>query len=621
MKRNIYIPKYILQGIKKNHRSIARDVQIFGGDTETVNGEPHTLQLCHKGATDLYYVNRQTILPTFLEHIDNVLQRGEWALAYFHFLPFDLPVLFRDELAELWQLSSYKVRREGWNCFVNCEKRFFAKLCKDKHKIIYIIDSFAFLPTSLDKIGKMLAPDLPKLKKPAGLGDLPLHTPEFEAYAKRDAVIEEKFGAWIYGIHKQFDIRISVSLPQMASYIFRHKFLKEKDVIQFPPPEVVRAAMLSYHGGKGNPTTKAGVYENCSEIDINSAYPFAMKELPSFLEGEYVYTKKFLPDLCGIYNISGEVHCPYTIFYNDDFKPVDGKFSDIWVTGYELSAALEYKEARIDSLYGYVWLPKSTRNPMADYVDYFYDLKNKTPKKEPMYDFYKKAMNTLYGKFVQCIEIREKGNPKKSNDGDFDFKVTEDAKGNLKVEETIKRFNAGGLFNPFIASMITGRVRAMIHTLEHKFQAIHTATDSIKTLLPITGESDVLGGYKLEIKGLCVLLRNKVYCHFDEDGLLKKYATHGFQGNVENLLDLIVSRKNAYKVEHIFKVREALRQHKEPLKMLSLDKTFHFDWSQFDDRGFSYHKKEIKDKDGSLQKTLYYGKISKEEKQCNRNIR
>ena len=610
MKRTIHIPKFILQGIKRNHRSTAREVLTFGGDTETVRGEPHTLQISHKGATDLYYVNRRNILPTFLDHVDNVLGRGEWGVVYFHFLPFDLPVLFKDENPNIWQASNFTVEREGWKCYVNCEKRFFAKLCKDRHKIIYIVDSFAYLPTSLDKIGKMLVPDLPKLKKPKGLGSLPLRTAEFENYAKRDAVIEDKFGKWIYDIHKRYDIRISVSLPQMAAFIFRHKFLKEDDIIDFPPHEVVAAAVSSYHGGKNGLYVPAGVYENCSEVDLNSAYAWAMKQLPSFLKGYYKRLEEYQEGICAVYNLSGEINCPYNIFFNDEFKPIHGKFKNIWVTSYELAEALKYKEVKITNIYGYGWFPQSKRNPIGDYVDHFYELKNKTPKTNPMYNFYKLCGNSLYGKFIQAVEVRDTEGAQKFAKENFDFEVTEEKGGKLKVKEGVKVFNAGGLFNPFLATAITGMVRARIHDLEHRFKALHTATDSIKTLMPISGTSDELGGYKLEVKGNCVLLRNKLYLHFNEDGLLTKYALHGFQGKVGELLEMVVKKQNDYQVRHIFKVREAIRQRKEALTMLTVDKSFHFDWKGFDDKGFSYRKKEIKDNDGELQKTLYYGKIN-----------
>jgi len=78
-------------GIKRNHRSIAHTVKVFGGDTETVDGQPHTLQLCHNGHPDIFYVNKSNILRRFLPYMDDNLVRGEWGVVYFHNLTFDLP--------------------------------------------------------------------------------------------------------------------------------------------------------------------------------------------------------------------------------------------------------------------------------------------------------------------------------------------------------------------------------------------------------------------------------------------------------------------------------------------------------------------------------------------------
>jgi len=462
---------------------------------------------------------------------------------------------------------------------------------------------------SLEKIGKMLLPNLPKLKKPEGLGVLPLRSREFEEYAKRDAVIEEAFGKWIVGIHHKYDVRISVSLPQMASYIFRHKFLRNNDHIALPPKEIVRAALRSYHGGKNGMYVKPGVYENCSEIDLNSAYPYAMKCLPSFLKGEYKRVEKYVPGAVGIYRLSGEVNCPYNIFFDDDFKPVNGFFKDIWVTSYELEQALKYKEVDICECSGYIWEPAHNRNPLGEYVDHFYELKNSTPKTDPMYNFYKLAMNSLYGKFIQAIEVKELSEQdRKGFLPGADITVKKDASGKIIFEKReTKTFKAGGLFHPFIATLITGKVRAMIHELEHKFKALHTATDSIKTLLPMSGETDVLGGYKLEVKGLCILLRNKLYLHFDEKDKLVKMAYHGFQGRAEELLKMISARTTKYTTKRMLKVREAHRLKQEALRMVELSKEFHFDWSNFDGKGFEWWK-ELDTKTGN---NVYFGKLSK----------
>lgn len=600
MKKNVILPKFIQAGIKKNSPSALENVLLFGADTETVNGEAHTLQVTGVDGSFLYYVNKHTIFTTFVEHIDARLKRGHTAAVYFHNLNFDLPVLFSREKLKLWQGSQFEVERDGWKCYVNCEKRFFAKLSKQNNKRIQIIDSFGFLPTSLARVSESLGLNLPKLEKPEGLGTLPLRTPEFEAYAKRDADIDFHFARWIENIHRQYNIKLTVSLPQMGAYIFKSMFLRKGDVIEFPPMNVVKPSLLSYHGGKNGFYVKPGVYKNCSEIDINSAYPYAMKQLPSFLKGTYACVKRFVPELCGVYRISGRINCPYNLLFDHGFKPVSGEFKNLWVTGYEIAEGLKYNELEIDDIFGHVWVPdaEETRNPFGDYVDYFYQKRQETPKSDPMSNFFKLAMNANYGKLIQCVEKREEVD---IDTPDFNVNVGKDGK--LKIEERVKNFTAGGMFQPFIASQITAKVRVMLHGLEHRFKAIHAATDSIKTLEPIVGGSKALGDYKLEVTGTCVLLRNKLYLHYAKDfshcghkpgdpGVIHKngehlckFALHGFTGRVGDLDRLISTRTQTYEVKHLYKIREAIRQRKDPLTMITMLKRFHFDWTEFNKNG------------------------------------
>src|SRR4029077_12777136 len=113
-----------------------------------------------------------------------------------------------------------------------------------------ILDSRAFTLASLDRSLKMFLIPQSKLEKPEGLGKLPLKTPTFEAYAKQDVVAQWFLGRKILDIHEKYAVRPSVSLPQFVSRVFRHDFFKGDWKIEFPPLDVVRAAELSYHGGK-----------------------------------------------------------------------------------------------------------------------------------------------------------------------------------------------------------------------------------------------------------------------------------------------------------------------------------------------------------------------------------
>jgi hypothetical protein len=69
----------------------------------------------------------------------------------------------------------------------------------------------------------------------------------------------------------------------------------------------------------------------------------------------------------------------------------------------------------------------------------------------------------------------------------------------------------GGMFHPFIASLITGHTRAKMHRLEHQYRAIHTATDGIFTEQDLSG-ADLgkagLGSLVNEACGELLLMRN-----------------------------------------------------------------------------------------------------------------
>lgn len=105
-------------------------------------------------------------------------------------------------------------------------------------------------------------------------------------------------------------------------------------------------------------------------------------------------------------------------------------------------------------------------------------------------------------------------------------------------------------------------------------------------------ESHELGAFKLDCAGLLLLIRPKVYVMFSPEiqkeaesfgdlrqylkGNLERldltkdvvrYASHGFWGTPKQLLELYVEKGNQYIVQHMVKIREAIRQNKQPRVM------------------------------------------------------
>jgi hypothetical protein len=316
----------------------------------------------------------------------------------------------------------------------------------------------------------------------------------------------------------------------------------------------------SYHGGRNNLTVDLGLYPKVYGLDIISAYPWAMAQLPSMYHKNLYKTFKYkykkgglIPDL-GIYKISGYVEkCQWPCLYDENFKAVTGNIKNIWVTGYELNTALQYKELTLKSVSGYYYDAKKDKDisPFKEYVNDFF-IKKSTEKDDIKRQFWKICLNSIYGKFIQTVD------KEKNNEIIFD----------LNTHRCISKSDrvAGGLFHPFIASIITGMVRAKIHVLEHKYKSIHTSTDGIITQIK-PKQNDLineLGGLKLEFQGNALIFRNKLYVIFKDGKLILnnviKYALHGFHGNLKLLLQLW--RKGVYDYEYIKvnKLKESLKR-------------------------------------------------------------
>lgn len=621
MRKAIHYPQFVFGGIRANHRAIplAKNLRVFGGDNETYMGEPHTAQL-YDGKDLLFeYVTPATVFKTWATYLfDRSRDRGV-NICYVHFLRFDSPVIFYEKrLAMYEQVSEIKFDYKGYEI-----EMLFGKINKvtisRKGRKVHLLDSWSFTQASLAKSLEMYKLDARKLDKSPALeeaigrvrfNELPPNHPlrlEFEEYGKVDAISEYKLGVKIMEFHDKYKVRPAISLPQFAARVFRHHFFKREEVIPFPSAAILEPAELSYHGGKnGFYLDKPTVVEDAYEVDISSAYPYAMTKIPQMIDGDFVRVRDFDPKSVGIYKVSGEDLGKYPLIFDHDFKPVRGKFSGLWTTSYELARALRAHEVKVKVEEGWVWVPnpRYDHNPMREYVEHFYALKEQTPKDDPNYYFYKIMLNGLYGKFVQTTEVRSFEVYEEEQDERADpVKQRHRVPSDYKWDEVLGKFikserihKAGGLYNPFIATLITGFVRGYLYDLERKYGAFHSATDAVKTTKKpesIPG----LGGLKIETMGRCYAFRNKLYLHFgrtyehcghdrckkdktvsafacackcapkifDDDGQhLCKFGLHGFKGKAKDLFAarhaLMRGESYDYEYDHMIGLREGFRR-------------------------------------------------------------
>lgn len=535
----------------------------IGGDTETYNGQPFCMQFASSELKfeKIIWCNEKTSTRKFLDFCDS-LDSGNYII-WFHNLDYDMISIFYDRHIIL-KNEEFSFEAHGWKVDGVYSSVCFCDM-KKGDKTVYIRDTFAYYKTSLAKLGDMFCPHLPKLPKPKDLGDK-IYTDkdkEFCDYAIRDAVISDVVGRYLIDRHVEYGINLSVSAPHFSSNVFRTKFMT-KD-IPLPSRGKIYAALFSYHGGKNNITVPYGWYQNVTLLDIASAYPSAMAELPSFYERENYHLiegNKLTEELprYGIYRISGRAkECKWPILYDSSFMPVVGEFYDVWSTGPEINEGFKSGELDIDSVYGYFYDDDADRNesPFKNFAETFYKLKDKDGIQKTERDFYKLILNSLYGKFIQSR-------------GDKDHLSYYYDLDKMKLNKE-KAIIAGGLFHPFIASLITGIVRANIHKLEHKYLALHTATDGIFTMSKNCKEKSGLGGLKIEAKGDLLIFRNKLYILYSsresnlpsrvfKNKYICKYALHGFRGSVYDLEKIYVTGNPTYQYKKVNKLRESLRR-------------------------------------------------------------
>lgn len=545
------------------------NISVIGCDSETLRGPPISFQFysehCRK-INGIVFIKKRNAISVFLAQLSK-LPRGRFRM-YGHNLEFDM-------LSFLWEARAkikdgdIELQIGEWHIKGRYSKPIFAEFT-DGVRHVELVDSFLWFMTSLENAAKRVCPDLPKLLRPAGLGEK-LFTEKdtgFVEYAMRDAVVAFHLGVAIQKFHQEQEIPPQISLASMAAAVFRMRYMRE-DIYQPPLHQWMVGAAASYHGGvnRVRPGAEMSWHINATALDVSSAYPEAMSHFPPFSKqnGYKSFKPKSLrslrvPDL-GVYSISGEADaCDWPALFDHNFKPIQGKFDATWVSGFELNEAIRTGEVALKSCQGYFYDQGDwSYSPFAEYVATLYDLKS-TAKDPVMRYMYKIELNGLTGKFIQTSP---------------DYTLVDG--------QLVKIRRAGGLYHPFIASMITGYTRGKkMHPLEHQYQALHTATDGIFAGGFHKGAAKkTLGAVVAEGHGDLALLRNKLYIFYTDDPSedtyesavfegrhILKCARHGYQGTVASLEGMLVSSNRTYKVNKPNKLKSSIKQGLTPNEFL-----------------------------------------------------
>lgn len=236
------------------------------------------------------------------------------------------------------------------------------------------------------------------------------------------------------------------------------------------PYEIQDLAFQSYFGGRFE-ILKRGFVGTAYLYDINSAYPYALTQIPNLYKGNWISQKSIHPDSkLGFFRIIGNIPDlkyvpPFPFRKNRSIVFPSGRF-ETCVTLAELLACGNPKYYKI--LESYQFIPRSSEYPYREFIEQLYQ-KRLTLKAEdnPLQLPIKTVMNSIYGKTGQ--------------------------KTNRRI---------GNLFNPVLFATITGLARAQLYrfVIENNLErnVVSFATDSICVTKKLDIDSDKLGEFSLD---------------------------------------------------------------------------------------------------------------------------
>lgn len=171
--------------------------------------------------------------------------------------------------------------------------------------------------------------------------------------------------------------------------------------------DIEYALRCAYFGGRIECFQRGRANAPGYDIDIVSAYPAAMRDLPSFAAGgRWHWTDSFDANAFGVWQT--EWHCqahaiyplPYRTHTGGVLFPAAGKG---WHHTIEVATAMADKRNRVVVTGGYVWRPSTEVRPFAFVDAYFRTRKELQRKGDAAEKVIKLGLNSLYGKMAQTL--------------------------------------------------------------------------------------------------------------------------------------------------------------------------------------------------------------------------
>jgi len=484
--------KHLRKRWQFRRKAVSDRRKIYALDTETTqNGELLVL-----ADNEGHYIDlKKSKIKQVLKFLFYKRYEGSWN--FFWNLHFDARIILRMILAELSERDldkfyyTFKCKIHGYSIHYIEEKKLSIR--KGKHSVNYF-DIAQFFPQP-----KLIEAYKSNIKKP-----FPKHYEEMKE-ARQD------FTKDYYNRHKiqmrNYCIDDCILTLELAehwvdmvdklflfypSHWISSAYLAEKILINWgvmipkfddTPFEIQDLAWNCYIAGRIELVTR-GFSVDCYIYDINSAFPYSLSKIPDFTKGQWIQSKKVLPNaLIGFFKIKCNI--PMTKHICPFFFKVRGKI--IFPNGEFITyATLDEIRACEDSswfkvLDSWQFVDDNPFYPFKKVIEELYEKRQELKRKgDPLELPIKIILNSIYGKTMQVTENK-----------------------------------IGNLFNPIIGSTITGTTRAKLYRTiienDMEKEVVMLYTDSITTTKKLNLDSTKLGDFSCDFHGSIYALQSGFY--------------------------------------------------------------------------------------------------------------
>lgn len=571
------LQKLNLETAYKPQRSpeFADNTPINGLDSETADGHIFMIsyRMHDRDSAGTVHNNGEFLEPI---HIWRVLTNRSLrsAINVWYNLDFDASVVLSnlfgsDALTELSVTGSVGNVDDGDEYEITYIPGKFMKIKDRSGHLYYHYDASQFFYTSLDnaaeewlgenktegvdtsKFGKFIGP-LEKGENRRVNDYISNRFEKINEYAKQDADLVYRL--WNEATRVGEDLGIPMGKPFSTGYLgeqYMNAHLREKPGVG--PYDMAALAWDSYAGGRFE-VYERGAVGDVVGLDINSAYPFQLANLPDpkTLIWEHDPDASFARIADADY---GFVRATVTTDATRRIQPFAIKHDDIVtypaVTDTEITSIKDIFEYAVnerivtDFEIHDAWLGfegDGAHFPFSFIYD-LYDKRNEYKDRglKKRAELLKIILNSMYGKMCQVTIKR------KALTDTYETEPYEQFVGTMGLPDSIiekypdgiiERYQVGSYFNPFLASYITGRTRLLLHqsVVDHGLEdeTVLLATDCAMMHRDAYESSDFdslfgdqLGEWDYEYQGRAFVIGAGVYEVVTPSGI--KLATRGFR--------------------------------------------------------------------------------------------